>query len=109
VNFPFLNLHPHESELYRTNARKNETLDHIAFFVNKKEKGLPLDSDNATAGSDLNGYDFGVVDFMDLCNQAIHQAPSFSISKTKQNDIYKRVKVDISDHMPIWVRVPIPE
>ena len=109
VNFPFLNVHPDQISLFNTNARKSETFDHVAFFIDKNETGLPLDTQNQQAGkSGPNGYDYGVFDFSELFAQAIHGKSFFELSKTQINSIYSKSKADVSDHMPIWVRVPVP-
>jgi len=109
VNFPFLNVHPDQISLFNTNARKNETFDHVAFFIDKNEAGLPLDTQNQQAGQGgPDGYDYGVFDFSELFAQAIHGKSFFQLSKTQINRIYSKSKADVSDHIPIWVRVPIP-
>lgn len=109
ANFPFLDLHPGMTNLFRTNARKNQTFDHIAFFINKNEKGLPTGDDNRIAGqTDVNGYDFGVFDFVDLFSNAIHGSNFGLLTPSRRKDLLKRTRSDVSDHMPIWVRIPIP-
>jgi len=109
VNFPFLNVHPNETTLYHTNARRDETFDHIAFFIDKHEQGLPFDGDNATARKNgPNGYDYGVFDFSELMAQAVHDKPFNQLSKSQISGLYARAKADVSDHMPIWVRIPVP-
>ncbi len=57
MNFPFLDVHPGKTSLFQTNARRNQTFDHIAFFIGRNEKGLPKSSENRSAGqSGPNGY-----------------------------------------------------
>jgi len=109
ANFPFLDVHPGQTSLIGTNAGKDQTFDHIAFFIDKNETGLPTSDDNPQAGlSGLNGYDYGVFDFVELFSQVLHGTGFFSLSNTQRNDLLKRTKADVSDHMPIWVRIPIP-
>lgn len=109
VNFPFLNVHPGLTFLYQTNARKDKTFDHIAFFIDRDESSMPTSDDNAVAGQNgLNGYDYGVFDFIELFSQAIHGKDFISLTATQRNDLLKRAKADVSDNMPIWVRIPIP-
>jgi len=109
ANFPFLDVHPNESELFNTNARKNRTFDHIAFFIDKKEKRLPIVGLNKVAGQDgVDGYDYGVFDFVELCAQAIYETSFHLLTSSKRKVLLGNVKADISDHMPIWVRLPIP-
>jgi hypothetical protein len=109
ANFPFLNVHPGQTSLIGTNAGKDQTFDHIAFFIDKHETGLPTSDKNMQAGlNGLNGYDYGVFDFVELFSQVLHGTGFFSLSKSQRNDLLKRTKADVSDHMPIWVRIPIP-
>jgi len=109
VNFPFLDVHPDQTSLFNTNARKDETFDHLAFFIDRNETGLPLDTQNQQAGKGgPNGYNYGVFDFPELFAQAIHGKSFFQLNKTQIRSIYSKSKADVSDHMPIWVRIPIP-
>jgi hypothetical protein len=109
VNFPFLNVHPDQVSLFNTNARKTETFDHIAFFIDRNETGLPFDTDNQNAGQGgTNGYDFGVFDFSELFSQAVHGKSFHGLTNSQISGIFSKAKADVSDHMPIWVRIPIP-
>lgn len=109
VNFPFLGVYTGQTSLFNTNARKNETFDHVAFFIDKNETGLPLDNQNQQAGQGgPNDYDYGVFDFPELFAQTIYGKNFFSLNKTQIKSIYSKSKADVSDHMPIWVRIPIP-
>lgn len=108
VNFPFLEPHPGQAQLFNTNARKNQTFDHVAFFIDKHETGLPLSDQNQNAGGDLNDYDYGVFDFVELFAQSVHNKGFNELTATQRNKLLSDTKADVSDHMPIWVRIPIP-
>lgn len=109
ANFPFLDVHPDETALFHTNARSNQTFDHVAFFIDKDEQRLPTSNLNQTAGQNgPNGYDFGVFDFVDLFSEALHDRPFDELTASQQKTILKKTHEDVSDHMPIWVRIPIP-
>jgi hypothetical protein len=109
VNFPFLDVHPGETMLFSTNARRNQTFDHVAFFIDKKEKGLPRTDANGTAGQKgPNGYDYGVFDFSELFAQSIHNKTFSQLTASQRKKLLSNTKADVSDHMPIWVRIPIP-
>ncbi|MEO1407193.1 MAG: hypothetical protein AAFV54_12005, partial [Pseudomonadota bacterium] len=109
VNFPFLNVHPSQTNLSHTNARSTETFDHIAFFIDKNEKGLPKTEANLDAGKKTsNDYDYGVFDFTELFSEALHDKPFLSLTKTQRNSLMSKTRADVSDHMPIWARIPIP-
>ena len=109
VNFPFLDVHPDETSLFSTNARRNQTFDHIAFFIDKNEKGLPLNSENQVAGqSGPNGYDYGVFNFSELFAQSVHNKSFNQLIASQRKKLLSNTKADVSDHMPIWARIPIP-
>ncbi len=109
VNFPFLDIHPDQNMLFNTNARKSESFDHVAFFIDKDETGLPHEDHNRQAGQlGLNGFDYGVFDFPELFAQAIYGKSFYQLSKSQINKIFSSSKADVSDHMPIWVRIPVP-
>lgn len=109
VNFPFLEVHPKQQQLLTTNARKSETFDHIAFFIDEHEKNLPTTDRNLAAGTNtVNSYSYGVFDFVELFSQAVHKKPFDELKKTQRSSLLRRANKDISDHMPIWVRLPIP-
>ncbi len=85
VNFPFLDVHPEKKSLFYTNARKNQTFDHIALFIAKNEKHLPKSFENQKAGTGgSNAYDYGVFDFTELFSQATHNSTFESLTKTEQ-------------------------
>jgi hypothetical protein len=109
VNFPFLEPHPGNTQLFNTNARKSQTFDHVAFFIDRNEKGLPMTDDNQNAGTGaLNDYDYGVFDFVELFAQSIHGKSFGELTASQRNELLSNTKADVSDHMPIWVRIPIP-
>lgn len=109
VNFPFAFVHPGRADVFRTNARRDETFDHIAFFVDPHEPRLPRTTENAQAGTGgPDGFDYGVVDFVDLIAQALDGKPFASLGEARQDAILGECKDSISDHMPIWTRIPIP-
>ena len=102
VNFPFLDVHPKQQQLFTTNARKSETFDHIAFFIVGHEKNLPTTDRNLAAGTNtVNSYNYGVFDFVELFSQAVHKKPFDELKKTQRNSLLRRANKDISDHMPI--------
>lgn len=106
VNFPLLNDHPTEGRL-TTNIRLNQTYDQIALFSH--DKRLPTHEANKTAGSNgANGYDYGVFNYSELFAHALHEKSFSELNKTQQKTIIKKSEYDVSDHMPAWIRLPIP-
>lgn len=107
VNFPLLDPHPKRG-LIRTNARSDQTYDQIAIFAH--DQRLPDYKANETAGEKVDSYDYGAFRYNDLFAKALFNNPNFdSLNKTEQKWIVKRTEWDISDHMPVWFRLPIPK
>jgi hypothetical protein len=107
VNFPFLDVHPSLSGVFRTNARQNETYDQIGFF--NHDKRLPDYKKNKTAGRSPGAFDFGMFNFVDLFAYALHGVPLQDIPRAKdRKTLFKKFEHDVSDHMPIWIRLPKP-
>ena len=61
----------------------------------------------AAGENGLNGYDYGVFDFIELFAEATLGAPFNTLSNAQKKDLFSRTEADVSDHMPIWVRIPI--
>ncbi|SMX33365.1 hypothetical protein [Actibacterium lipolyticum] len=95
VNFPFLD------GGFLTNARRDETYDHIAWIA--QDERLPRGRHNALAGTlGANQFDYGMFDFTQLFVDA---GPAQGQGTDPD---YSKFEHDFSDHMPIWVRLPIP-
>ena len=108
MNFPFLDKHPVLKKHIRTTVRQTQTYDQIALIF--RDKRLPDYEQNAKAGkSKPDGYDYGVFDFVDMIAQALYKKKYKSLSESRKKHINERIDYDVSDHMPIWVRLPMPE
>lgn len=105
VNFPLLTKHPLFGDI-RTNARQNETYDQIALF--SRDKRLPTYKDNAQAGTVVDGYDYGAFNFIEFIAKALYKKKASLLSKKELNNIIDKCAHDITDHMPVWIRLPIP-
>jgi hypothetical protein len=109
VNFPLLSPHPATGALLRTNARSDETFDHVALFIDPNETGLPRVPANATAGQNgPDGYDYGVFNYVELIARTLHGSPFSDLTAAEKKSLIARVNDDISDHLPAWVRIPVP-
>lgn len=104
--FPFLDAHPKHEKVLRSNARLNQTYDQIAFVA--RDPRLPTPEVKASAGADPDGFDYGVFNFVELFSQALHDAPFEELSKKDRNSLLRKFEHDLSDHMPIWIRLPKP-
>jgi hypothetical protein len=59
---------------------------------------------------DLDAFDYQKFDFTDLFAEAILGAGTelSGIGKKAKASFIDRFQHDVSDHMPIWVRLPLP-
>jgi hypothetical protein len=118
VNFPFFNAHPVEGPNwplpddspgpFRTNARLNQTYDQIGLFAH--DDRLPNHTANATAGQIEGEFDYGMFDFVRLFLDAMHgqDATLDGLSKGEKSAFFRKFEHDLSDHMPIWIRLAKP-
>lgn len=111
VLFPFLDVHPQQKEVFRTNARLSETFDQIGLFY--KPKDLPPHLRSSQMGQDtILGPDYGMFNFVELFSDAVRgkpfiRKPKDSVAKKEQKEFLARFEHRVSDHMPIWVRIPL--
>ena len=106
VNFPFLDPHPDRETVFRTNARMTETFDQIGLFF--RDQRFPPCDVNEDMGSHPEGPDYGVFDFVDLFAQAVLQEPFAELPKQEKTDLVERFEHKVSDHLPLWIRLPLP-
>lgn len=106
VNFPFLDKHPRLGRVLRTNARLSETFDHIGLFC--RDTRFPSFTDNQSMGALRIGPDYGVFEFTQLFSKALHGKRLGALTKSQKEDLFARFEHSISDHMPLWVRMPLP-
>ncbi len=106
VNFPFLDPHPSRSQPFHTNARLNQTFDQIGLFA--RDQRLPDHASHGQMGSDPRGPDYGVFNFVELFREALHAPPIENMSKDDKKEFFARFEHKVSDHMPLWLRLPLP-
>lgn len=107
VYFPFLDPHPVHNQLFRTNARLKETFDHLGFFSH--DQRLPQAAHREILGTQERGPDYGMVNFVQLFNDALNGKPLHTLTSTEKKAFYRKFEYEVSDHMPIWVRLPLPD
>ena len=107
LNFPFLDVHPKQSEVFRTAARLKDTYDQIAIIF--RDGRLPDYRQNKLAGKKANGYDYGVFNFVEMFAQALHQTSYHNLAKKAQKELIGKFEHDLTDHLPIWIRLPMPD
>lgn len=69
----------------------------------------PTPDDNETAGSIVGGCDYGVFNVANLIANALHGKDINQITSKRRAGIYKKSEFDVSDLMPVWVRLGLPE
>ena len=106
LNFPFLDVHPKQEEVFRTAARLKDTYDQIALLF--RDSRLPDYSQNETAGQEPDAYDYGVFNFVELFANTLHGVSFNSMSKKDKQDFVRRFEHDLTDHLPVWIRLPMP-
>lgn len=109
IYFPFIGKHPSTGKIPRTNARHNQTFDQIGFFLGKDEKRLlRLGWASRIANGEPDEFDYGVFDFANLFSKTILNKSYSSLTKAETKALGKQFEHSVSDHMPIWVRIPRP-
>ena len=117
VNFPFFDPHPEKGVNwmvdgapgpFRTNARLDQTYDQIGLFAH--DRRLPQHTANETAGTVTGGFDYGMFDFVRLFLDVVYgkEATIDGLSSSKRRAFFRKFEHDVSDHMPIWIRLPKP-
>ena len=106
VNFPFLDPHPGRRNVFRTNARLSETFDQIGLFF--RDKRFPTYDRNASMGSQPEGPDYGVFDFVDLFSNALRGRSFSALAKEEKAELLSKFEHKVSDHLPLWLRLPLP-
>lgn len=107
VNFPFLDPHPKQKAPFRTNARQSETFDQIGLFSH--DKRLPTYKDNASMGNHLQGPDYGVFNFVELFREALGVPLLEKLTEDERKKFYAKFEHEVSDHLPLWLRLPLPK
>ena len=109
IYFPFIDKHPRLKKVLRTNARHNQTFDQIAFFRGASEKYLPNDLWKMIPkkpGPDE--FDFAVFNFANLFSRVVTDTAYLNLTKDQKDELGEHFENSVSDHLPIWVRIPRP-
>ena len=109
VNFPFLDTHPDQTRVFKTNARLSETFDQIGLFFRDSSKNWPTYQNNINMGTLETGPDYGVFNFVELFHDALGvKTPLDEMSTVQKKNFFGRFEHKISDHMPLWLRLSLP-
>lgn len=106
VNFPFLDPYPGRKKVFRTNARLDQTFDQIGLFC--RDQRMPSYLDNTSMGQHPRGPDYGVFHFPMLFSKALNGQSLDRLSRDARGEFLARFEHKVSDHMPLWLRLPLP-
>ncbi len=105
--------HRPKGTVFRTNVKLNQTFDQLAAFYNDPRLN--------PASTNLNGHvhpefwgpngpgDYGVFNFTELFSRALKKASYGELAKADASQLVRRFDFRVSDHLPIWIRLPLPE
>lgn len=127
VSFPFIFPHPRLRQepptdpdgLLRSNVRLSETYDQIGIFsLDKRVGGRVATSPEGHSPSEQwavaeGAPDYGCFDFANLFSRALARGKNLeelaaAEGKGARTALIKRFEHKVSDHMPIWIRIPLP-
>ncbi len=80
--------------------------DQIGLFL--RDRRFPACDVNEDMGKRPEGPDYGVFDFVDLFARAVLNKPFVRLSKREKAALVKRFEHKVSDHLPLWIRLPMP-
>ncbi|MCH8310777.1 MAG: hypothetical protein IIB17_09840 [Chloroflexi bacterium] len=60
-------------------------------------------------GQNPRGPDYGVFNFVEFFSQTLFNAPFESLVGDAREDFPAKFQHKVSDHMPLWMRLPLPE
>jgi len=119
VSVPFIFPHPRSSQdhpegsVFRSNVSLTQTYDQIGIFSSDKRLADRLAT--TPAGHSPNeewgrpgGPDYGVFDFSDLFSRALKKKRISELAQAERKKFIARFEHKVSDHMPIWFRMPLP-
>ncbi len=116
---PFMFPHPNTQQdhhptdtVFRTNVRLNQTFDQLGAFYND-ERLAPVATKEAghvhpEVWGSPGGPDYGVFNFTELFSQALLKKRFHELAKAEVSALIRRYDFRVSDHMPIWIRLPLP-
>ena len=119
VSFPFIFPHPKPfpvhpaGEVYRTNISLTQTYDQIGIFSQDRRVGKFLETTGTGHGPYTNWGaeglpDYGVFNFTELFSTALLGKSVADLNRSEKNQFFRRFENTVSDHLPIWYRIPLP-
>ena len=121
VSFPFIFEHPRPlqehraGEVFRSNIVQSQTYDQIGVFsederLRERLETMPEGHSAHEQWGKPGAPDYGVFDFADLFSRALNDGRALGeLSSDEKSAFLDRFENRVSDHMPIWIRIPLPE
>ena len=118
-SFPFVHPHPRplqdhpEGEIFRTNILETQTYDQIGIFSSDKRVGGRLETrleghSPKEQWGQPGAPDYGVFKMSNLFSHALNGKALSELTKKQRTAFVNRFQHTGSDHMPIWLRMPLP-
>ncbi|MDA0865695.1 MAG: hypothetical protein O2890_04640, partial [Cyanobacteria bacterium] len=85
----------------------SETFDQIGFF--NHDPRLPSRAHHETMGTHSRGPEYGIVNFVQLFQEALDYPPVEEMSGAQKQVFFRKFEYEVSDHLPLWVRIPLPD
>lgn len=133
ASFPFLFRHPRPKQTsppvsaavaadparlkkhgFRTNVGLTQTFDQIGVLSRDKRLGGRMatspegHSPVEVWGRAPEGPDYGVVNLTELFSHVLNGKSFYELKSKEKTAFKRRYHFSVSDHMPIWLRVPLP-
>lgn len=121
VSFPFIFEHPRPHQdhttgkVFRSNVVQTQTYDQIGVFsdderVRERIETTPDGHSAKEQWGRPGAPDYGVFNFAELFSRALNGGRGISeLSSDDKAAFIARFEHRVSDHMPIWMRIPLPE
>ena len=120
VSFPFIFPHPRsfqdhpEGDVFRSNVGLSQTYDQIGIFssdrrITQRLASTPTGHSPDEQWARPGGPDYGVFDFSDLFSRTLKGKRIRDMRASEAKKFIARFEHKVSDHMPIWFRMPLPQ
>jgi len=104
-----------KDESFRTNVVLNQTFDQIGIYTkDPRANRLATTEDGHLWGEPFEDEpeatypDYGVFNYANLFSRALNGKVIDELTKEEKKAFINRFQHEVSDHMPIWVRIPLP-
>ncbi len=116
---PFMMPHPNTRQyvaptaaVFRTNVKLTQTFDQLGLFYNDQRfeplSTLEKGHVHPEVWGSPGGPDYGVFNFTELFSRALKKKSYHQLTKAEARELVRRYDFRVSDHMPIWIRLPLP-